>query len=227
MQSGDIVCTYCKVASSIGNIIYDDDYSFVGFVCDSGNITKHAKGSKHQKAATAANHRDGNNPNTLTSYIRKRREELKSLGLNPNCMIAYTNRFADVKVKAQHRLQHFEAVQKWHVSGKTLPGEDNDDDDEEALSTTALGVKEAYNKPNAAKLALLIQVKVFGVIPDLIKHLSGEFDHVNMDFVNKLISLRNNLLTMSRKTGATITITHQHFKRMIPSKSLMSLANKK
>jgi len=95
------------------------------------------------KAATAANHRDGNNPNTLTSYIRKRRVELKSLGLNPNCMIAYTNRFADVKVKAQHRLQHFEAMQKWHVSGKTLPGEDNDDDDEEAFSTTALGLQQS------------------------------------------------------------------------------------
>ena len=70
-----------------------------------------------------------------------------------------------------------------------------------------MGVKEAYNKPNAAKLALLIQVKVFDVIPDLIKHLSGEFDHVNMNFVDKLISLRNNLLTMSRETGATITLT--------------------
>jgi hypothetical protein len=41
----------------------------------------------------------------------KRRDELISKGLNPNCMIAYTNRFADLTVKAQYRLDNFAKVQ--------------------------------------------------------------------------------------------------------------------
>jgi len=100
----------------------------------------------------------------------KRRAELQSVGLNPNHMIAYTNRFADVTVKAQYRLENFNLVQQWHVSGSTLPGADDDEEEEEEkISAKAAGVKEIYSKPNAAKLALAIHVHLFGKIPDLIK----------------------------------------------------------
>jgi len=135
----------------------------------------------------------------------KRRDELKSIGLNPNCMIAYTNRFADVTTKAQYRLDNFEKVQNWHVNGISLPGEDdNDEETEVKLSITAAGVKAVYSKPNASKLAFAICCKLFGNIPDLIKQLSGG-NHVNMDFVEKLITLRNTLFSMTKVTGATIT----------------------
>jgi hypothetical protein len=135
----------------------------------------------------------------------KRRNELqKDFNLNPNQMVAYTNRFADVTRAAAYRLDNFENVAKWHTEGKTLNLHDSDDDDiEEALHTRLSRSKTAYSTPKKAVISLGIHVELLGTIPQLVKDVSAEFDNVPSNVVDKLKLLRSSLQVTTSNLGAT------------------------
>lgn len=110
----------------------------------------------------------------------KRRNELRNepYNLNPNELIAYTNRFADVTKKAQYRLLNFTTVREWHLNGATIAVDvipDTGDD----TPARARRVRQAYEIENHAKVSLGCHVTLFGNIPDLVKDLSAEFDNPN------------------------------------------------
>jgi hypothetical protein len=141
----------------------------------------------------------------------KRRTELvNDYGLNPNAMIAYTNRFADVTKKAKYRLDNFQKVAEWHTTGSTLPREDDSDDEDDDggdnVATKCSRAKAAYAMPNKAKLSLAGHVALLGDIPQLVADSSAEFDGVPYDFVVRLNSLKDKLIANSNSNGATRSV---------------------
>jgi hypothetical protein len=130
-------------------------------------------------------------------------------------MIAYLNRFGDVTEKAAYRLEHFDDVQRWHISGTTLPFGPSGNDDEESdvdvgqdpndddnISKRVNRVKKAYESHHLAKLSLACHVEMYKGIPDLIKDTSAEFGHVKEDVHRRLNLLKERLEWCSKHQGA-------------------------
>lgn len=107
---------------------------------------------------------------------------------------------------AKYRLLNFENVRDWHVNGKMVIDNDEVDydeyDDHVDLKSRCMRSREAYKKTFSAKLSLACHVKLLGVIPDLIKTVSSEFDAVRSDVVIQLENLQMNLTINSNPTGA-------------------------
>jgi hypothetical protein len=104
-----------------------------------------------------------------------------------------------------HRLENFENVRKWHLEGLTVNDESEDDDSNEAVSKQAAKARLAYDDADNAKFALACIVELFGNIPSMVAACSAEFDHLQLEVVERLEMLKLSLKMNATKAGAERT----------------------
>jgi hypothetical protein len=139
----------------------------------------------------------------------KRVQELKDMGLDPEKMRTYPNRFGNDVNNANYRARNFTLVKQFHVSGATLPDKDADVvDDEElhdglaSLAGQAAASRQAYSAAHA-HVMLWAYAIMYEDADSLIKATSGQASSVPADIGDRLRFQRALYSRYSGKDGAT------------------------
>ena len=140
----------------------------------------------------------------------KRAKALRVLGLNPNELKVYPNRFAGVINPAAYRLKNWDVCKTFHTTSTLLPStmavasSDSPEDDERNLhGHYAQKSKEAHESP-AAPVVLAACGVMFKSVPDLIKALSADGDHTPTDAAAQLLEYREHLLTCKTDAASVV-----------------------
>lgn len=146
----------------------------------------------------------------------KRKAELSgpSFNLAPRKMLVYENRFGSALIANRYRLRNFCAVKRWHLEGKTLELVPANDGAAAADKTQKQASAAAYRNPHA-QLVMQIVDDMYGDVPDIVKQLGGDGDHVDPSIINKLVRQRMLYATLekdpsssSRRHAASVTVRH-------------------
>ena len=136
----------------------------------------------------------------------KRKAELSGppFMLAPSKMLVYENRFGSALIANRYRLLNFPAVKRWHVEGKTLELAPANDGAAAADKMQKQASAAAYRSPHA-QLVMQIVDDMYGDVPDIVKLLGGNGDHVDPSIINQLVRQRMLYATLEKDPSKLIT----------------------